>query len=362
MNNLKFFIGLLSFFFSASIASSQVTKVETPGPSGIKFKSVIDSQEYILYIHCPENFRKTNKKYPVLYVLDGQWSFSMTKDIYYGQYADELVPDIMIIGITWPGDYDASRARDFTPTHVDDFPTSGNASKFLSVIKNEIVPYIDSTYPADKSNRALCGGSFGGLFALYTLFHDPTLFNRYIVMGPSLSYDNELTFKFEKIFAAKNRELNAKIFLSSGEYEEAMDFSNGFTRFINQLKTTNYKELELESLIVDKMGHVGEGAYATSRGLQFIYGKPELIIDTVSLDRYTGLYKLNEDSIRITRSGNSIFVNVTGGKLKLYAETAESFYAKGGPGKVQFIKDNKGKVTGYNYVLKDMTLFFKKSD
>jgi predicted alpha/beta superfamily hydrolase len=362
MNNLKWFFGLLSFLLTANAASSQITKVETPGPSGIKFKSVIDSKEYILYIHCPDDFKKTNKKYPVLYVLDAQWSFSLVKDIYYGQYFDGMVPDIIIIGITWPGDYDASRARDFSPTHTDAYPTSGNASGFLSVIKNEIVPYIDSTYPADKNNRALCGGSFGGLFALYSLFHEPALFNRYIIMGPSLRYDDELTFKFERSFAAKNRELNAKIFFSAGQYEEEIDFSNAFTRFINQLKANRYKGLEMESLIVEKMGHAGEGPYAISRGLHFIYSKPEILVDNDLLDRYTGLYVLNNDSLQVTRLGSSLFINNAGQRLKLYAETADSFYAKGLNGTGQFLKDNKGKVTGYNLVLKYITLFFKRID
>jgi hypothetical protein len=229
------------------------------------------------------------------------------------------------------------------------------------VIKNEIIPYIDSIYPADKTNRALCGGSFGGLFALYTLFHEPTLFNRYIVMGPSLFYDNELTFKYERQFAEKNKTLNAKIFLSSGEYEEDVDFSKGFTRFVKQLKASNYRGLELESLVADKMGHIGEGAYSTGRGLQFIYSRPEIVVDSFLLDKYTGQYKLNEMAVIITRLGNSLFVNISGGKLKLYAETTESFYAKGG-GTAQFIKDSTGKITGFNYIMGNATLFLKKMD
>jgi hypothetical protein len=51
MLKLKLLIGLLSIFFSVSMSYSQITKVETPGPSGVKFRSVIDSQEYVLYIN-----------------------------------------------------------------------------------------------------------------------------------------------------------------------------------------------------------------------------------------------------------------------------------------------------------------------
>ena len=58
---------------------------------------------------------------------------------YYGQKYDGFLPDLIIVGITWTGEYDANRARDFTPTHIESFPISGNASKFLSVVKNELL-------------------------------------------------------------------------------------------------------------------------------------------------------------------------------------------------------------------------------
>jgi hypothetical protein len=104
MLKLKLFIGLLSFFFSVNISYSQITKVETPGPSGVKFRSVIDSQEYVLYINLPEGYEKSNKNYPVLYVTDGQWNFTRLLNAYWSQRFDGFVPDLIVVGITWTGD------------------------------------------------------------------------------------------------------------------------------------------------------------------------------------------------------------------------------------------------------------------
>jgi predicted alpha/beta superfamily hydrolase len=362
MNTIKHVTVVLSFLFSVTTAYSQITIVETPGPSGIKFKSAIDSQEYVLYIQLPEGYANSNKKYPVVYVTDGQWCFNSVLQAYNGYRYDGMVPDLIIVGITWTGDYESSRGRDFTPTHIESFPTSGNAPKFLAVIKNEITRYIDSTYRTEKNEKALYGASLGGLFAVYTLFHEPALFNRYMIISPSLWWENELVFKYEKSFAEKNRTLNAKVFISSGEYEEALDFGNTFNRFSNQVKASKYNGLELESIVLEKMSHAASATAGALRGLPFLYGKPDIMVDSILLDQYTGQYKLIEETLTFTRKGNSLYLTLPEGKVKLCAETTESFYIKGQNGTGQFMKDNKSKVTGYNVMIRDSTLLFKKMD
>ena len=360
MYRLQYFVGLLLFFSCINTAYSQKPKVELAGTEVIKFTSAIDSQQYVLYINLPDNYAKTNKKYPVLYVTDGQWFFASMYVGYGGQHYDGFIPDLITVGITWPDNYDASRKRDFTPNHIDGIPNSGNAANFLAVIKNEIITLIDSTYRVDENDKALYGTSLGGLFAIYTLFHQPSLFNRYIIISPALDWDNERVFKYEKSFAEKNRSLNAKIFISSGEYEEAIFSGNTFNRFVSQIKASKYKGLELESMVISRMGHSGSGTVGGIIGLQSIYSKPDLKLDSSLLDQYTGRYAMGTDTSLITRSGNNLFGQAGFGKMRLLAETAQTFYIKGLNGTVQFKKDNKEKVTGYDLILSDTTLFFKK--
>jgi pimeloyl-ACP methyl ester carboxylesterase len=47
---------------------------------------------------------------------------------------------------------------------------TGGGGKFLSFLKQELIPLIDQTYRADPNGRVLVGHSYGGLFALYALF------------------------------------------------------------------------------------------------------------------------------------------------------------------------------------------------
>ena len=143
-----------------------------------------------------------------------------------------------------------------------------------------------------------------------------------------------------------------------------MDDLNTFTRFINQVRARKYKGLELESIVLDKMGHASSDAISAIRGIQFIYSKPELLLDTVLLNQYTGHYVFNKDSIAVTRTGNSLYIRNPSplGRIRLHAETSDLFYVRGLNGTGQFKKDNQGKVTGYNLILPDVTMFFKKID
>jgi predicted alpha/beta superfamily hydrolase len=363
MPHLKWLIVLFSICICLHPAYSQRAKVELPGTEVLKLVSLIDSQQYVLHIHLPDNYNKTNKNYPVIYVTDGQWFFISILAGYKNQHFDGFVPDLIIVGITWTDNYEARRVRDFTPTSIAMVPEGGNARKFLSVIKNEIIKLIDSTFRVEKSNRAIFGTSLGGLFALYSLFHEPTLFSRYIIVSPSLWWDEEILFKYEKSFAEKNHSLNAKVFLSSGEYEEEMSLDNEFTRFTNQIKASKYKGLEVESIVLDKMGHSGSSTVGGSRGLQFVYSKPPpMMVDTLLLDRYIGRYTSGVDTSLVTRTGNSIYDQAFFGKAALRAETEQRFYVIGISNLYEFKKDNKGKVIGYDLTQNDTKLFYKKID
>jgi predicted alpha/beta superfamily hydrolase len=364
MNYLKSFFAFFLFYFSLTFANAQTqfTKIEAPGLSGVKFKSTINGLEYVVYIQCPENFDKTNKKYPVIYVTDAQWHFSLLKDIYNGQLYDGLVPEVILVGITWTGDYEANRGRDFTPTPLEGFQNSGNAAKFLSIIKDEIMPHINSNYPVDKTNQALYGVSLGGIFALYTLFDQPDLFNRFIILSPSVWGNSQMIFQYEEKFAQKKLPLNVKIFFGCGEYELPFDPTDSFNKFSNQLRLRNYKGLEMESAILEKMGHGSVSCMGISRGLQFIYKKPDIKVETSLLEKYTGNYQWNTGSILITQKDNTLYGNINGLVIRFYAETNEKFYMKGLKGEFQYKKDENGKVIGYQFFKDNFNMFFKKLD
>lgn len=366
MNSIKIFLSFTLIFSFAECAYSQQPVVELPGTNVLRFTSLVNKQDYVLDIQLPGSYNEgTGKKYPVLYMLDGQWSFPVLRGITGGLYFDGFVPEMILVGITWPDNYDRNRTRDFTPTRIKEDSASGGGPLFLQVIKQEIIHLIDSTYRTDPNNNILTGGSFGGIFALYTLFHEPAIFRHYIIGSPSLDYDDGATFRFEKDFAARNTTLPANLFLHSSQYEEEMDQLNNFNKFTKQVKARNYKGLKMESLVVAEMAHASSGPYGGSRGLQFVFGKTAIKLAAGDLSKFTGQYKLFNDTFNITRTADVLYLHFRRGtmvkvKVRLYAETPERFYQKGIPGTLLFKKDDKGNVTGLDIDQNGNTIFVSK--
>ena len=132
---------LLSFLFLlfATMAFSQNVPVILSGTQTLLFTSnYVKNQVYTLQVSLPAGYSKSNKIYPVVYLMDSQWDFPLVTALYGQQYFDGFIPELIIVGITWGGDHpnpDSLRARDYMPTNEKRLPQSGGADAFLSVIK-----------------------------------------------------------------------------------------------------------------------------------------------------------------------------------------------------------------------------------
>jgi predicted alpha/beta superfamily hydrolase len=351
--------------FIANMSLSQIKynknypTVQLKGTQLITFKSAINQHNYEIYVGLPSSYNDSSaNRYPVLYVLDGQWFFPTVIEMRESMHYEGYLPEMIVVGIGWPDNYHANRNRDFFPVVSKDSTNGNGAQLFLHLLKNEIMKFVDSSYRTDKNN-ILQGQSAGGAFALYTLFHEPTVFKSYIVSCPSLEYDEGIFFNYEKQFAEKHSELPVNLFVTSSEYEEAMTAESLFRKFIDELKKRNYKGLNLDTIVVEKMGHATQYAYAIGRGLQFVFSRPDLELDNVVLERYVGHYDFN---IAVTREGKSIYATFSTGRVRLHAQTSEIFYVNGVPGTTEFIKDDKGRVSGFQMKAEGNVNVVKKLD
>lgn len=87
-------------------------------------------------------------------------------------------------------------------------PASGGAKDFLELIEGRVMPFVEQIFfphvPLTRSPKTLFGHSYGGLFALYSLFTRTELFDAYIVASPSIWYnDCSIVHKQEKEFLNK---------------------------------------------------------------------------------------------------------------------------------------------------------------
>jgi len=97
------------------------------------------------------------------------------------------IPRCLVVAV--PDPTPRHHYRDSTPTKVDYLPASGGASLFLDFLKKELLPFIESQFPA-ASFRIICGHGLSGMFAAWALAESGGAFGAAITDSASLTYDN----------------------------------------------------------------------------------------------------------------------------------------------------------------------------
>lgn len=138
-----------------------------------------------------------DRRYPVLYMLDGQNVFNAATS-FAGEWdvdeslakliaANEVEP-LIVVAVANGG---SRRALEYTPWPLAEFrePTGGGA-QHLQLIIDVLMPVVDRTYRTQKgpAHTGLCGSSFGGLMALHAAWARPDVFGRLAALSPSLDW------------------------------------------------------------------------------------------------------------------------------------------------------------------------------
>jgi predicted alpha/beta superfamily hydrolase len=247
-------------------------RVSLPRSEVRQLHSDATGRDYDLYIRLPDDYEKYPKvKYPVLYLLDGQWDFKLLDAIYGCLLYDGNVPEMIIVGITYSGenaDYNTLRAMDYTPVNEKSVNGSGDAPKFLSFIKEQVMPLIETNYRVNPSRRILMGSSYGGTFTLFALYTEPTLFSGYVASSPVTVYGNRLAFQQDETYASSHKDLPVRLYIGVGETESLKE---PVETFIDVLRKRNYTDLILETRVIEGAGHSANKIETFTRGLDFVF-------------------------------------------------------------------------------------------
>ncbi len=324
----------------------------TTGSEAKVITSLINGTDYKLYINLPADYdAKSSKKYPVLYKLDGQWSFVSIVSSYYAIRYDGFIPDVIIVGVSYAGenpDYNDLRTFDFTP--IETYANTGGAPELLRVFEEEIIPFVEKNYKTDKNNRTLAGTSYGGLFTTYTLFSKPELFNGYIITNPSLWYGDGFISALENRYASQHSKLDARVFLAYGEH----DMVPLMKRLSEQIEKRNYKDLVFKSRMLEGMGHSGSKAEAHARGLIHIYAREIKSVAPQKLQKYLGTYNTSRGGVLevVLHEGHLAFKSFYGvPNVPIYSHKDQKFSLNRSYNLFEFIINEQEIVTGFKVEL-----------
>lgn len=145
-----------------------------------------------IWVYLPADYQTaTGKRYPVIYMHDGQNLFDAARSSFGEWQADETIDSItaaigrsaIVVGI----DNDpVKRMNEYNPYSNQRFGT-GEGDAYLSFITNTLKPYVDSNLRtlADAEHTAIAGSSMGGLISLYALIKHPETFGCAGIFSPA---------------------------------------------------------------------------------------------------------------------------------------------------------------------------------
>jgi predicted alpha/beta superfamily hydrolase len=186
-----------------------------------------NSRDVLVYL--PPSYGQTNRRFPVLYMHDGQNLFDPATSFAGEWGVDETMEHLahhegleaIVVGVPNTGRF---RIDEYSP-FVEPRLGGGRGDSYLGFLSDTLKPLIDRDFRTlpDRDNTGLVGSSMGGLISLYGYFGYSEVFGLAGVMSPSLWFGGEAIFEY--VEAAEYAP--GRIYLDAGTRELGEDLHNG---------------------------------------------------------------------------------------------------------------------------------------
>lgn len=213
----------------------------------------------------------SNKKYPVLYMQDGQNVFdpgtsSFGVDWQIDETADSLIKAKAIEEIIVVGIYNTyQRGSEYNQTDL------GYA--YMRFIVKELKPFIDSTYHTlpDRKNTAVGGSSSGGLISFMMLWEYPDIFSKAACISPAFKISDIDFVSSVKNYSGNKKDI--KIYIDNGGVGLEKELQPGIDEMLIALKDKGYMENQDLLWVKDSSAEHDEAAWAKRvyRFLEFFF-------------------------------------------------------------------------------------------
>jgi len=237
---------LLAFFFLTTIYAQQNTisePISVEIGKSYKIQSSFLKEERRLFIHLPEGYQKSKKKYPVIYVLDGSSHFQHATNAATILQNNEKMPKSIIVAIpNNPG----TRRRDL----------GRDRDTFKQFIKDEVIQFVEKNYRT-SNHRTIFGHSMAGAFVLNYLATEPELFDNYIAASPVIQiFNSELLTKFQELFKGEKIVNKSLYFTLTGVEAEGQRATDALNKFVNLLEKKAPKTLKWKYDYIENQVHM----------------------------------------------------------------------------------------------------------
>ncbi len=225
------------------------------------FHSQFLSHDRDIIVYLPPGYETdTERRYPVLYMQDGQNIFDAATSFFPEQerHMDERAQALIESGEIEPlivvGIYSVPETRidEYTPTKPAHMDRGGQLELYGRMLVEEIKPFIESNYRtlSGTENTALGGSSLGGVATMHLGLKYSNVFGKLAISSPAADWDNYLIVREVNELKVKP---HLKIWLGVGTAEEE-EFLEGSRQLHEALLNKGWVQGE------DLMYYEAEGA------------------------------------------------------------------------------------------------------
>ncbi|WP_243382888.1 alpha/beta hydrolase-fold protein [Geothrix alkalitolerans] len=218
-----------------------------------------------LRIALPQSYGwAVDRKYPLLVLLDAETDFVHTAAAVDYLATHGEMPEMIVVGVD-----STVRIRDFTQTDwAEAWVGGGGAATFKAFLAKELLPQLDRSYRTN-GYRVISGHSAAGQFVLYCLTSEPSLFQAYLALSPSLEWDHNLPRRSLEKALASTPSLKAFLYVAHSD-----DFGRALAedqRLVRALETTAPRGFRWASASFSEESHTGMTLLAEIDGLRHLF-------------------------------------------------------------------------------------------
>jgi predicted alpha/beta superfamily hydrolase len=176
-----------------------------------------------IWVYLPPNYNAdTTKRYPVMYLQDGQNLFDKATSFSGEWEVDETLNNLagkgdrgcIVVGIDNGG---AARINEYSPWKNTRYG-GGEGAFYAKFIVETLKPYIDKTFRTrpDRLNTAIGGSSMGGVIAAYTAAEYQQVFSKALIFSPAFWFSDSCYYHM----AAMGKRFPMRYYLMAGQLED----------------------------------------------------------------------------------------------------------------------------------------------
>jgi predicted alpha/beta superfamily hydrolase len=210
----------------------------------VEFDSRILSEKRIINIHIPESYAASEKPYPVIYSLDGEYTRLALNGVtdYYSFW--DKIPECIIVSIDQnyldPLESKYKRWIDCSYSWSSGLP-SDKGLAFKGFISNELIPFIDSSFHTTNF-RTIIGHSFTANYVNYFLLDKEPVFKGYVSISPYYAVNGLDSLKS----VIENLKTVVFYYVASGEND-----LSGHIKSVNEFDKL-FAKIDNENFVYDK--------------------------------------------------------------------------------------------------------------